>query len=82
MEFVEGTPFKGPLPLGKAVEYAVQILEALDAAHRKGITHRDMKPGLEVSIFDLLITSCFTASGNQGANQLRAFADSTRWKAK
>src|SRR5205823_5730384 len=44
MEFVEGPPLKGPLPLEKAVEYAGQILDALDAAHRKGITHRDLKP--------------------------------------
>src|SRR5262245_2653577 len=44
MEFVEGAPLKGPLPMAKAVEYAGQILEALDAAHRKGITHRDLKP--------------------------------------
>ena len=32
MEYVEGTPLKGPLPLEKAVEYAGQILDALDAA--------------------------------------------------
>ncbi len=44
MEFVEGVPLKGPLPLNKAVEYAGQILDALDAAHCKGITHRDLKP--------------------------------------
>ena len=44
MELVEGMPLKGPLPLEKAVEYAGQILDALDAAHRKGITHRDLKP--------------------------------------
>jgi serine/threonine protein kinase len=44
MEFVEGAPLKGPLPLGKALEYAGQILDALDAAHRKGIVHRDLKP--------------------------------------
>src|ERR1700739_555204 len=44
MEYVEGTPLKGPLPLEKAVEYSGQILDALDAAHRKGITHRDLKP--------------------------------------
>jgi eukaryotic-like serine/threonine-protein kinase len=44
MEFVEGAQLKGPLPLEKTVEYAGQILDALDAAHRKGITHRDLKP--------------------------------------
>jgi serine/threonine protein kinase len=44
MELVDGTPLRGPLPLKQAVEYAGQMLEALDAAHRKGITHRDIKP--------------------------------------
>lgn len=44
MEFVEGEPLKGPLTLAKAVEYASEILEALDAAHRKGVVHRDLKP--------------------------------------
>jgi Tol biopolymer transport system component/predicted Ser/Thr protein kinase len=44
MEFVEGETLRGPLPLERAIEYAGQILEALDAAHRKGITHRDLKP--------------------------------------
>jgi Tol biopolymer transport system component len=44
MELIEGVPLKGPLPIEKAVEYAGQILDALDAAHRKGITHRDLKP--------------------------------------
>src|ERR1700674_4276627 len=44
MEFVEGSPLKGPLPVEKATEYAGQIRDALDAAHHKGITHRDLKP--------------------------------------
>lgn len=44
MEFVEGKPLEGPLPIEKALEYAGQILDALDAAHRKGIVHRDLKP--------------------------------------
>ena len=44
MEFVEGATLKGPLPLPRAIEYAAQILDALDAAHKKGIIHRDLKP--------------------------------------
>src|SRR5437870_2522924 len=45
MELVEGKPLKGPLALDQALQYAAQICDALDAAHRKGITHRDLKPG-------------------------------------
>ncbi len=44
MEYVEGSPLKMPQRAEKAVEYADQILSALDAAHRKGIIHRDLKP--------------------------------------
>src|SRR5712691_6743130 len=44
MEFIEGTPLHGPLPLDRALRYAVQICDALDAAHKKSITHRDLKP--------------------------------------
>ncbi len=45
MEFIEGATLKGPLTRDRTVEYATQILDALDAAHQKGITHRDLKPG-------------------------------------
>jgi eukaryotic-like serine/threonine-protein kinase len=45
MEYVEGTPLQGPLSLEQAAVYAAQILDALDAAHKQGITHRDLKPG-------------------------------------
>src|SRR6266540_1259610 len=44
MEYIEGTSLKGPLPPVKAVEYAEQILDALDVAHGKSIVHRDLKP--------------------------------------
>lgn len=44
MELIEGSPLKGPLPLDRALKYAAQICDALDAAHKRGITHRDLKP--------------------------------------
>jgi Tol biopolymer transport system component/predicted Ser/Thr protein kinase len=44
MEFVDGKPLNGPLPLDKALQYAGQILDALNAAHSQGIVHRDLKP--------------------------------------
>jgi eukaryotic-like serine/threonine-protein kinase len=44
MEYVEGFPLSGPLPIKKVMIYAGQILSALDAAHGKGIIHRDLKP--------------------------------------
>jgi serine/threonine protein kinase len=44
MEFVDGQPLKAPLPVATAIRYAGQILDALEAAHRKGIIHRDLKP--------------------------------------
>ena len=45
MEYIDGTPLAGPLSIEKALPIAAQILDALDAAHKKGIVHRDLKPG-------------------------------------
>ncbi len=44
MEYVEGEILKGPVPVTDALRLALQIAEALTAAHRKGIVHRDLKP--------------------------------------
>src|SRR5258708_29754595 len=43
MELVEGDDLKGPLPIDTALNYARQIAEGLEAAHEKGIIHRDLK---------------------------------------
>jgi Tol biopolymer transport system component len=45
MELVEGTTLRGPMPMEDALGAARQIAGALEAAHEKGITHRDLKPG-------------------------------------
>lgn len=50
MEFVEGAPLvsrekPGPLPLDEVLRLSRQITAALEAAHEKHITHRDLKPG-------------------------------------
>jgi len=50
MEYLEGETLaqrllKGPLVAEQVLQYAIQIADALDKAHRKGITHRDLKPG-------------------------------------
>ncbi|MBI1875250.1 MAG: serine/threonine protein kinase, partial [Acidobacteria bacterium] len=50
MEYLEGETLAavlahGPLKVRDAIEYATQIASALDAAHRAGVVHRDLKPG-------------------------------------
>ena len=45
MEYIDGKPVRGRLPVDHALRIAIEISCALDAAHRKGIVHRDLKPG-------------------------------------
>jgi len=49
MEYLEGESLaarlaRGPLSTAEALDYGVQIADALDKAHRRGIVHRDLKP--------------------------------------
>ena len=50
MEYLEGETLadriaRGPLPFDQLLTYGMQIADALDKAHRHGVTHRDLKPG-------------------------------------
>jgi serine/threonine-protein kinase len=50
MQYLEGDTLakrleSGAVPLAQALAFAVEIAKALDAAHRQGVVHRDLKPG-------------------------------------
>ncbi len=73
MAFLEGQPLserikEGPLKLPEALSVAIQMAEGLEAAHAKGITHRDIKPDnvmltsagqVKVMNFGLLCGPCY-----------------------
>ncbi len=82
MELVDGETLasrvaKGALPLEQALKYAAQIADALDRAHRAGVTHRDIKPqnimltrdGVKVLDFGLAKSSA-KAAASEASNTL------------
>ncbi|UCD58688.1 MAG: protein kinase [Candidatus Hydrogenedentota bacterium] len=50
MEYVSGAPLsriladRGRMEVEEAVEYILQICEAIECAHKRGVVHRDIKP--------------------------------------
>src|SRR5438309_10722936 len=71
MEYLEGETLaerlkKGPPPLAQVLQYAIEISDALDKAHRKGITHRDLKPG------NIMLTKSGTKLLDFGLAKLKA----------
>ncbi len=44
LEYIDGAPLRGPIAAPEAVRQAIQIARALEAAHDRGILHRDLKP--------------------------------------
>ena len=49
MEFLDGKTLKhvileDPLPIDRVIQIAIDVTDALEAAHEKGIIHRDIKP--------------------------------------
>jgi TolB-like protein len=72
MEFIEGVPLKGPLPVDAAMRLAVQIASALEAAHTKGILHRDLKPD------NILVTAAGAKLLDFGLAKLTADGDATQ----
>ena len=79
LELVEGDTLadrlkRGAIPVEESLKLALQIAEALEAAHGKGVIHRDLKPANikvtpdgKVKVLDFGLAKAFAGDGS-GAN--------------
>jgi eukaryotic-like serine/threonine-protein kinase len=88
MELVEGETLasrlsRGRLAVSETLALATQILAALEAAHRKGLVHRDLKPGnimiargglLKVVDFGLAVRGPAGSGGSRGERRTTALS--------
>jgi serine/threonine-protein kinase len=74
MEYVEGQPLRGPMPVDDTLRLARQIAAAMEEAHGKGILHRDLKPAnilqtrVGVKVLDFGLAK-LAMSGDSGPTQ-------------
>ena len=83
LEYVEGTPLRGPLETSEAARIALQIADALEFAHARKVLHRDIKPDNilitrgNVKLLDFGLAKQITDSSQDPASTLDATLDGT-----